>query len=317
MKYWLSLILPLIVLLGRADALINFGLDNSANASDPGVAGVAWDATARMANYDEGAGTVSNPAGTAVHLGNGYMLTADHVIVRSHVSFDGSTWLAVDNGFTPQQVAADVDLKVFKLASTPNTAAVTLHGGGDETGVLGYNVGWGRGRGDDLQIGDNIQDFGKDGTIDKRWGTNVIKATGEVTWDGLSGGTDFTQEALVSVLGNDEGVNESALALWDSGSPFFQEINGTMVLTGIAGSRSLQNGGPGDFKATFGNDTLGGNPNARGDRNFYVQIGAYKDEIESIVPESKNYGLLLGMLSVGAVLALTRGRSRGPSKSSV
>ncbi len=289
-----------------AHALINFGLDNLANASDPGVSGLAWDATARMADYNESTEAVSSPAGTAVHLGNGYMLTADHAIVRSHVSFDGSSWLEVDDNFTPQQVATDVDLKIFKLASTPNTEAVVLHDGGGELNTLGYNVGWGRGREFDAQIGDEIQDFGKDGTIDKRWGTNVIKAVGEVSWDGLSGGTGYTQDGLVAVLGDGEGDNESALALWDSGSPFFQEINGTMVLTGIAGSRSMQNGGAGDFKATFGDDTLGGNPNTRGDQNFYVQIGEYKDEIEGIIPEPRSYGLLFGLLAAAVGLGLRR-----------
>lgn len=299
---FLLLFLPVI----KSHALLVFGGDNNANTSAPDNPDVPWDATARIANYNEATQAVSAVAGTAVHLGHGFMLTAHHVIVRSHVSFDGVNWLAVDTSFTPVEVAAGVDLKVFKLIQVPTTMAVTLHGGGGEVGVLGYSVGWGRGREFDSQIGQNVQDFGKDGTIAKRWGTNVIKAAAEVTWDGLSGGSGYTQDALVSVLGNNEGPNEAALALWDSGSPFFQEINGSMVLTGIAGSRSMQNGGPGDFKATFGDDRLSGSPFGRGDLNLFVQIGPYSEDILAIIPEPSSYGFGLGF----AVLALVLRRRR-------
>lgn len=289
-------------------ALVLYGLDNLANTTDPGT--VPWDASARIANYDESTTAVSSPAGTGVHLGNGYMLTADHVVVRSHVSFDGSTWLAVDSSFTPVQVAPDVDLKIFRLSTTPNTTAVVLHdNSGGEFNTSGTSVGWGRGREFDAQIGQDIQDFGKDGTIDKRWGTNTIKAVEQQSWE--LGSTTYTQEALISVLGNTEGVNEAALALWDSGSPFFQDINGTIVLSGIAATRSMQNGAVGDFKATFGDDRLTGNPNGVGDQNLFVQVGAYADEIAAIVPEPGHYGLYAAWLGLIAIFGRRRVRTVG------
>jgi len=303
MKTQITVFLLITFFVVPAQALLNIGLNNLANTSAPVGVDVAWDATARMANYDGSA--ASSPAGTAVHLGNGYMLTAMHVIVSSHVSFNGTDWLAVDATYTPVQVAADVDLQIFKLAVVPTTSEVTLHTGGGESGTLGYSVGWGRGREFDTQIGDAIQDFGKDPTIDKRWGTNVVRAVEQLSWEGVSAtGTTYTQQALVNVLGDSAGVNEAALALWDSGSPFFQEINGTMVLTGIAGTRSMQNGLSGDFKATFGDDRLSGNPNGRGDANMFVQIGAYADEILAIVPEPASSGWWLGLF--GLLLVVRR-----------
>jgi hypothetical protein len=293
--------LLVLFVVGPAHALIIFNGDNLANTTDPG--GVPWDATARMANYD--GSSVTAVGETAVHLGDGYMLTANHSGNSTHVSFDGSTWLEVDSGFTPQQVAPDVDLKIFKLTSTPITSAVILHdNSGGELNTSGTIVGWGRGREFDAQIGEDIQDFGKDPTIDKRWGTNTIREAASESW--IVGSTTYTQDALTAVLGNTEGDNEFALALHDSGSPYFQDIGGTIVLSGIAATRSIQNGGVGDYKATFGDDRLTGSPFGRGDENLFVQVGAYADEIAAIVPEPNNFGLFSSLLATFAIFGLRR-----------
>lgn len=301
-KKLLTSILSLSLLgLGTAQAILIFNMDNLANTTDPGT--VPWDAAARVANYD--GSTVTAVGGTAVHLGDGYMLTANHNPNRTHVSFDGSTWLEVDGTYAPQQVAPNVDLKIFKLASIPTTSAVILHdNSGGELNTSGTIVGWGRGREFDAQIGEDIQDFGKDPTIDKRWGTNTIREAASESW--IVGSTTYTQDALTAVLGNTEGDNEFALALHDSGSPYFQDIGGTIVLSGIAATRSIQNGGVGDYKATFGDDRLTGSPFGRGDENLFVQVGAYADEIAAIVPEPNNFGLFSSLLATFAISGLRR-----------
>ncbi len=282
------------------DAVLLFGLDNEANQAAPQDFDLPWSANARIA--DEGGGS---PQGSAVHLGFGYMLTANHVSLRSHVSFDGSTWYARDTSFTPVQVADDVDLKVFRLTQTPSVSAATLHDGGGELDTLGYHVGWGRGRASDDDIGEDVQSFGNDSTIAKRWGTNVVRDVGQESW--TIGSTTYSQQALVTVLGNQEGDNEAALALYDSGSGYYQEINGNIVLTGIGGAIERQN----SPDATFGDEALPpGSPN-RGDRNFMVQIGPYKDDIVAIIPEPGHYGMIVGLLFVPVLFYYRRRKSCG------
>lgn len=290
-----TLLLTLISL--RLDALIVFNGENNATTSAPESVDLPWDANARVANFN--GSSASSPAGSAVHLGFGYMLTANHVANRSHVSFDGVTWYARDTGFTPVQVATGVDLKVFRLQETPAVSAVTLHSGGGEVNTLGYHVSWGRGRANDSEIGQDVQQFStSDATIDKRWGSNVTKAAQQKSW--TLGSTNYSQDALITVLGNSEGANEAALTTYDSGSGYYQEHNGSIVLAGIAAAISMQNSG----SATFGDDSLtGGNPNViKGDQNFLIQIGPYANDIMAVIPEPRFYGLMTGMLVFGLLI---------------
>lgn len=283
------------LVLQNAHGLLLFDEDNNATTTPPEGIDIPWDAVARIANFD---GTsASSTAGTAVHLGHGYMLTANHVSNRSHVSFDGTTWYERDTSYTPQQVAAGVDLKIFRLLQTPLTAAVNLHSGGGELDTEGYYVGWGRGRASNDDLNQSVQDFGDDATIDKRWGTNVVQSVQTFSW------STYTQEALITVLGNNEGSYEAALNIYDSGSPYFQLFNGEYVLTGIGAAIEQQTPG----SATFGLETLNLNNSNRGDRNFLVQIGPYEELILEVIPEPETYALILGLLSV---LLILRRRNR-------
>jgi hypothetical protein len=282
-------------------ALLLFGFDNYTNTTAPEGVDLPWDSAARVANFN--GVSASSPAGSAVHLGWGYMLTANHVANRSHVSFDGITWYARDTSFTPVQVAAGVDLKIFRLTETPQVSAVVLHSGGGENNNLGYHIGWGRGRANDDHIGENVQAFGDDSTIAKRWGTNVVKAVQQTSWTVSS--TSYTQQTLVNVLGNSEGSNEAALATYDSGSPFFQVINNTIVLSGIGGAITQQTAG----SATFGADRLTGAN--QGDRNYLIQIGPYSDAIMAIIPEPSAFVFIFGFVGFFIVLS-ARKRSLCP-----
>ncbi len=288
MNRYIVFTLSLFLFSLRLDALIVFGGDNNATTSAPESVDLPWDANARVATFNVATSTVSNPAGSAVHLGFGYMLTANHIANRSHVSFDGITWYARDTSFIPVQVADGVDLKVFKLLETPPVAAVTLHLGGGELNAVGYHVGWGVGRASDDDISQNIQAFGNNTTIDKRWGTNEVKAVQQQGW--TLGSTTYTQQALITVLGNNQGPEEAALGLWDSGSGYYQEHNGSIVLAGIAGAITQQNAD----SATFDGDRLTGQN--IGDRNFMIQIGPYANDIMAIIPEPRFYGLATGLL---------------------
>jgi hypothetical protein len=279
-------------------AIINFGLDNSGNTTDPGT-GVPFDAVARVSNLG-GADT----SGSAVHLGDGYMLTADHVRNRSHVSFDGITEYARDTGFTPVQVAPGVDMKVFRLASTPPVSSVKLQDSADELIAEATMVGWGRGRDPSVPVDSASVSWGNGSTIDKRWGLNVPRAP--VVLDYNLGGTDYLFQGLNTVLGSDSGTpagvgaNEGALAVFDSGSGLFQFLSGEWSLIGIAVTVETIS------DSNFGDDEI--LDGTRGDTNSYARVSAYEEAINGIIPEPAHAGLVFALLGAALVGAQRRGR---------
>ena len=141
---WLGKLLggavAVIVAAPACQAVILFGLDNSANRTDPG-SGSPFSTVALVADAGK-----ANPSGSAVHLGGGYMLTANHVGMRPYVTFDGSTFYQRDLSFSPVQVAASVDMQVFRLTTTPTVGSASLYGGFGEQIAPALLVGWGVGR---------------------------------------------------------------------------------------------------------------------------------------------------------------------------
>ena len=280
-----------VVCFTPAEAIINYGYDNNSavTTTDPGT-GVPWDAVARVANWD--GVSASNPSGSAMHLGNGYMLTADHVLDRSHVSFDGSNWYARDTSFTPIQVTSGVDLKVFKLTSSPSVSSVQLYDGVFEQVAPATMIGWGRGRDPATPVNTVSVPWGNNNTIDKRWGENELKSfipSGSYS----ATGNNYTSQLLGVVLGSPSGAPsglgmiEAAAATYDSGSGLFQNLGGTWQLIGL----TVLAGNP----SVFGDDTTA----AGGGENFFVRISPYENDILAAVPEPNAYSLIT------AVLALT------------
>jgi hypothetical protein len=129
-KLLLTTALLLALSAAPAPALVLWGLDNTANLTDPGT-GAPWNAVAKVTNSDG-----SLIEGSAVYLGNGFMLTANHVTMNltySFVTFDQVETFAIDPTFNDgvraygKQVAPGVDMAVFKLTSIPvSVTAATL-----------------------------------------------------------------------------------------------------------------------------------------------------------------------------------------------
>lgn len=287
-----------LLAVGPAGAIINYGYDNNSTVTttDPGT-GVPWDAVARVANWD--GVSASSPRGTAMHLGNGYMLTADHVKDRSHVSFDGSTWYARDTSFTPVQVTSGVDLKVFKLTSSPTVPSVQLYDGVLEQVAAATMIGWGRGRDPATPVNTASVPHGTDSTIDKRWGENVPKSfipSGSYS----VGSSNYTSQLLGVVLGSPSGAPsglgaiEAGGAAYDSGSGLFQNLGGTWYLIGL----TVLAGNP----SVFGDDTTA----AGGGENFFVRISPYEDDILAAIPESAAVPALAGLLALAAAFRRRR-----------
>lgn len=275
-----------------APAVILFNAGNLSTVEPPESASLPWDSIGRVTNA-----TGTSLDGTTVHLGQGYMLTAHHVSLGGqYVTFDGTTYFQIDAGFTPVQVAAGVDLKVFRLVAVPAVAAVTLHQDSNSLNQSGYLVGWGLGR-DATALGANLVGYGAASTLAKRWGGNTVRAEQTVNYD------SYTQTGLVTYAGNAEGDYEAVMATYDSGAPFFQQFGDAWVVTGI-GTSVTTIGGAGTV--TFGNEPPP--PAGLGDRNYYVSVSHYAGDIMAIVPEPRQAALVFGLL---LLLVFGRRRPRG------
>ena len=289
LAYFIFAAFGLIATCMPVSALILYGLDNNSNTSDPGT-GAPWDHVAKIS--DSTGGSIE---GSGVYLGNGYMLTANHVSLRSHITFDDNTFYEIDNTFTAQQVAPDVDMKVFKLLDNPGLQGVNLNNSSNEVGNQAMIVGWGvggSGTGSTISWGN--------GTEAKRWGTNTV----------LSSDSDaFGFDSLVTVLGDDEGNNEAAVTSRDSGGALFQEIDSIWYLSGIATNVEFQ---AGENTSTFGADTTSDfNPlNPRGDKNYFVRISTYESDILMAIPEPASFAITLGVCTILFLIVRRRRRCR-------
>ncbi len=270
-------------------AVILFGLDNSANRTDPG-SGSPFSTVALVADAGK-----ANPSGSAVHLGGGYMLTANHVGMRPYVTFDGSTFYQRDLSFSPVQVAANVDMQVFRLTTTPTVGSASLYGGFGEQIAPALLVGWGVGRNPTVPVDSASVAWGDSSTLAKRWGINTPRGLTNVAYQ--SG----TYTSIYTVLGTDTGTpaglgdSEAAATLYDSGSALFQKLGGIWYLIGL--TTAVETGGT----SIFGNDTSA-SPN--GDINAFARVSTYRSSILSIIPEPSS--ALLGVVS----LLLLAGRRR-------
>lgn len=276
--------------LPTAHAIILLGGGNLTNTTDPG-GGAPWDEVARVTN----ASGTHVTSGSAVHLGGGYMLTANHVsLSQGYVSFNGTTTYQIAGG-TAVQVTSEVgviDLKIFKLTENPGTLGVNLfpeYAKGYEASFgAATHIGWGVGHtpGDT----DNPWTWGNSATSDKRWGLNDFETAQALGY--AHGGINYSFESLVTALDSDATANEAAATLYDSGSGLFVQdgadqwfLAATMVTVSTNGSSTFGLEGAQDF-------------------NYSVRIAEYADEIASLmtdpiaVPEPASFALLLGLTSL-------------------
>ncbi len=171
---------------------------------------------------------------SAVYLGNGYLLTANHVapvpdsgIVINNVSYNR------DLTYNPLQVVegADVpDMKLVKIVNPPALATLPIHfSTGDTTSCT--LVGWGVGKG--AIIAGQGWSWGSDPVRTQRWGTNSAVAAS-------SASTGLPFDGLRTLF-NAGSTNEAQITIGDSGSGLFSNIGGVWKLTGLATNVSTAN----------------------------------------------------------------------------
>jgi hypothetical protein len=294
----LSLLVP-----SDASAIVLFNLDNASNQTDPGGS-LPWTSVGKVSNS---AGTALT--GSAVYLGDGYLLTANHVTMNStfrYVTFDNSTFYEFEATFNDgvrsygKQVAANVDMAVVKLTSIPmGVSTATLLTSPSETIAPATLIGWGLGRNPASPLASNNVTWGDGTTAAKRWGENVPKSLTSVVYQSGS------YEALMTITGNSTGGlgnAEAGLTTYDSGGGFFQNISGTWYLIGV--NTAVEVGGV----TTFGPDVIPpGSP--RGNINVFARVSTYDTQIMALVPEPST--LAFGVTGAAfSVLFLWRRKAR-------
>ena len=265
----------LCIVTSSAKAIILYSGDNTNNLTAPDTARTdIFNSVAKITN-ENGTGII----GSAVHIKDKYLLTAEHVLYknttprRTHVSFDGTKYFAIDLNFLPIQIDT-ADLVLFKLIENPNLPETQLYTSTNELNKTGTLIGWGYGR-DSNQVDQTSTTrtwtWGIGSTINKRWGTNQIANTGNAD---ISGNIyDFLQTRLNS----NQGASEAAFAYYDSGSGLYILNSGTWKLAGITTAVT-----------TFGSSTFA-NFTGSQDSNYFVRVSQYQQNILNNIPDTSTY----------------------------
>ena len=251
-----------------ARALIIYGtgptdVNNALNTTAP-ASGAPWLNVVQFG--------VNNASG--IYLGNGCILTANHVApVPGSVTINGLLY-TVDPDFAPLQITESpdvVDMKLVKILGIPDglgnrvlpalPVVQKLPINFSTTADLSLNctiIGWGVGKG--TIIPNQGWNWGDNSTRAQRWGTNRPLSTA------VSAVYDiYSYEALQTSF-----KRTSEITLGDSGSALFQQILGVWKLSGLTTSvlQYLKNAAQYDgvlddpLNTNIPNPTLGDQPDA-------------------------------------------------------
>jgi hypothetical protein len=194
------------------------------NTSDPGT-GAPWSHTAQQQRLVSGLPIIDS---SAVYIGNGYILTANHTYGPSAVILDGVAYL-VDSSF-PAISLTPIDLRLYKILNPPPLAMLPLPDAADsDTAQASTLIGWGKGKGDLIARhgwtwGGTLSD---DVTKAKRWGTNTTTDSAVIKTY-----TPYSYNALQMDF-NSTPSTEATAAMSDSGGGVFQQFETTWKLAGI------------------------------------------------------------------------------------
>ena len=220
-----------------ARALIIYGtgptdVNNTLNTTAPtsgAAAGAPW--------YNVVQFGANNASG--VYLGNGCVLTANHVNLVGAVVINGISYV-VDPNFTPLHVtednpatsyADDVDLKLVRILGSPPLPVVqNLPLNFSATADLAAStiIGWGKGKGTTVAGG---WTWGDDTTRAERWGTNTVAGA---TTDGTLVSYDALYTFFNAPFPPGGTSNETQIASGDSGGGLFVKIGSVWKLSGIS-----------------------------------------------------------------------------------
>lgn len=260
-------------------------------------------------------GQVSGATGASgVYVGNGWVLTANHVGPAGVILFGGNTYSPADVDYGVQLTNPDhspTDLQLFHLTSSPNLPSLFIGSESPAVNSLIYVIASGSGRTGALTSFPNpgdpshpYQGFSQSDTGTKRWGTNETIAV-DSNGAPQSGGnaTAFINVSGIPIVGfftqfytgihdynaGGNGTSEAQLGPYDSGGAVF-DSSGRLI--GIDDGVAEQVPG----KSTFG------------DGSAYVDLATYRQQILDItdIPEPSPVGVIL-LITMTALGRRTRG----------
>ncbi len=197
---------------------------------------------------------------TAVYVGDGWMLTADH-LAPGDVEIGGVLHRAVPGS---EVSLAPADLQLFRIESDPGLPPLPIATGPPAGEVV--MIGQGRNRGEATRwLGRDGWQWGPGRAL--RWGTNQVKSV-SVEYPAGSGAIHFTAD--FSEFGGT--TSECQFAGGDSGGAVFSESGDVWELAGIQVLRTAYPGQPAET-ALFGNES------------WSAQLSEHRAEILSIVAE--------------------------------
>lgn len=271
-------------------------LDNTYNTTAPGN-GAPWNYVGQVTNTGTTPETGPGTDASAVYLGNGYVITAQHVDVgpsfNTVITLDGTSYAVNFSSATP----VGPDLELYQIIGNPNLAPLTLTSAATGTNDLNMNatmIGFGEGKaGVIMQSGSDVGfTWGDDTTYAERWGTNVTL------------GTYFYDANNVAFLGTafniNLGVNTASASLGDSGSALFENFSGTWELAGIWDA--VDGTTPTSYYADSPNEADGM------DNSYAIEIEPYSAQIQADIPEPASVALL--GLGAAALAVYARRRRR-------
>lgn len=278
------------------------GTDNTtAPADDPGFANVGYS---------------TNGLGSAIYLGEGWVLTCNHVGGGGIVLASGTYLQQAGTGFSLVTGTHVSDLYMYRLQTVPVGlptlsialsmpavgAGVTMIGGGRDRGAFTeWTVNEGTTPWTWTVTGSNgdAEGYGTLGSRAIRWGTNEVSDNNfnvQSFW-GFGPNDYYLTRSLATTFDVQENSTEAQAVLRDSGGAVFTKVGGQWRLAGVMHAVTGYSGQPDpNFTAVFGNETL------------IADLSYYRPQIVAVVPEPSAAALAAGGGAAGLAWWASRRR---------
>lgn len=272
-----NLFLPSLFLaaLGQSAYCVITINNDSASLSAPS-SGAPWDYVARL---DDGFGARAS----GIYLGNGYVLTANHVDNDiNQVFLDGANF-TLDGSFTPVAIAG-TDMRIMRLAEDPGLPMLPLITSSESAfSKAATMIGWGVGKG--TVVANQGWNWADDTTRVERWGTGTTLGTYATDQSGVT--------YLQTTFDKTKGASTGQLTGGDSGGGLFVNFNGVWTLVGVNASVDTDNA------ALYDNNllTAGNQP----DHSYFASVTQFTAQIEAIVGPMAVGGLVQYWDGAGAI----------------
>lgn len=292
-----------------SEALILYdgnGNGNAYNTSIPGSPTLDDPTAALWNNVVQVRKADGSPDASGVYLGNGFILTANHV-TGSRYFIQGVEYF-VDNSFNltgSKQVTNSggqgLDLKVVKILAPPALDGIQMMNSSQSaTNSYSLYIGWGVGKGTPQTTDPATQGWtwGTSATSAERWGRNWTFNTNYTFVDNPNVylATAFDRTLFASPLSYNNDV--FSLTLGDSGGGLFQYVGGQWMLAGIGTNVSVNGSSYYDRNAGSGGD--------QPDNSFFVSMPAQSQYVTAAIPEPSVLALLLPPAIVAFAIRLRR-----------